>query len=87
MTGKGLDRGVVFQDFAQLFPWRTAQRNVEFGLEMKGISKEERKEIALRFLRLVNLKKFARSYPHDSPGECSSALPSPAPLRTIRRCC
>src|SRR5213594_5040130 len=68
VTGKGLDRGVVFQDFAQLFPWRTAQRNVEFGLEMKGIRKEEREEIALRFLRLVNLEKFARSYPHELSG-------------------
>ena len=35
ITGRGFDRGVVFQDFAQLFPWRTARRNVEFGLEMK----------------------------------------------------
>ena len=68
VTGKGLDRGIVFQDFAQLFPWRTAQRNVEFGLEMKGIRKEEREEIALRFLRLVNLEKFARSYPHELSG-------------------
>jgi NitT/TauT family transport system ATP-binding protein len=68
VMGKGLDRGIVFQDFAQLFPWRTAQRNIEFGLEMKGISKEERTEIALRFLRLVNLEKFARSYPHELSG-------------------
>ena len=68
VTGKGLDRGIVFQDFAQLFPWRTAQRNIEFGLEMKGIAKEERAEIALRFLRLVNLEKFARSYPHELSG-------------------
>src|SRR4029450_8652466 len=68
VTGKGLDRGIVFQDFAQLFPWRTAQRNIEFGLEMKGIAKEERAEISLRFLRLVNLEKFARSYPHELSG-------------------
>src|SRR6266513_3287037 len=68
VTGKGLDRGVVFQDFAQLFPWRTAQRNVDFGLEMKGLLKEESEEIALRFLRLVNLEKFARSYPHELSG-------------------
>jgi NitT/TauT family transport system ATP-binding protein len=68
VTGKGLDRGVVFQDFAQLFPWRTAQRNVEFGLEMKGIAKEERAQIARQFLRLVNLEKFARSYPHELSG-------------------
>jgi len=68
VKGKGLDRGIVFQDFAQLFPWRTAQRNIEFGLEMKGIMKEERAEIALKFLRLVNLEKFARSYPHELSG-------------------
>ncbi len=68
VTGKGLDRGIVFQDFAQLFPWRTAQRNVEFGLEMKGVPREERGGIALRFLRLVKLEKFARSYPHQLSG-------------------
>jgi len=68
VTGKGLDRGIVFQDFAQLFPWRTAQRNVEFGLEMKRLSSGERAETALRFLRLVNLEKFARSYPHELSG-------------------
>src|SRR5215510_105328 len=42
VAGHGTDRGVVFQDFAQLFPWRTALGNVAFGLEMKGMPKEER---------------------------------------------
>src|SRR5207237_9873576 len=65
VTGKGLDRGVVVRDFAQLFPWRTAQRNVEFGLEMKGIRKEKREEIALRFLRRGNLEKVCRCYRED----------------------
>src|SRR5918997_2424770 len=51
VTGHGTDRGVVFQDFAQLFPWRTALGNVAFGLEMKGIGKAERDEIALQQLR------------------------------------
>src|SRR5690348_18176359 len=37
VSGQGLDRGVVFQDFAQLFPWRTAIGNVAFGLEMKNL--------------------------------------------------
>ena len=37
VKGYGMDRGVVFQDFAQLFPWRTALGNVTFGLEMKGV--------------------------------------------------
>ena len=68
VTGRGLDRGVVFQDFAQLFPWRTAQRNVEFGLEMKRVGRAERAESARRFLRLVNLEKFANAYPHELSG-------------------
>src|SRR3989337_866507 len=68
ITGHGQDRGVVFQDFAQLFPWRTALGNVAFGLEMKGIPKAERDEIALQQLRLVKLEKFARSFPHHLSG-------------------
>jgi NitT/TauT family transport system ATP-binding protein len=68
VTGHGLDRGVVFQDFAQLFPWRTALGNVTFGLEMKGVGKAEREEIALKQLELVKLEKFARSYPHHLSG-------------------
>src|ERR671924_301338 len=68
VTGHGLDRGVVFQDFAQLFPWRTALGNVTFGLEMKGMGKAERERIALEQLRLVKLEKFARSYPHHLSG-------------------
>lgn len=68
VTGYGMDRGVVFQDFAQLFPWRTALGNVAFGLEMKGIAKTERDEIALRQLALVKLDKFAQSYPHHLSG-------------------
>jgi len=66
--GQGLDRGVVFQDFAQLFPWRTALGNVTFGLEMKGIGKAEREAIAREQLRLVKLEKFAQSYPHHLSG-------------------
>ena len=68
VKGQGLDRGVVFQDFAQLFPWRTAQRNVEFGLEMRGVGAVERAETARRFLKLVDLERFARSYPHELSG-------------------
>jgi NitT/TauT family transport system ATP-binding protein len=68
ITGYGQDRGVVFQDFAQLFPWRTALGNVTFGLEMKGVPKEERETIALEQLRLVKLEKFSRSYPHHLSG-------------------
>ena len=68
VTGRGFDRGVVFQDFSQLFPWRTAQRNVEFGLEMKGVAVSERVQTARRFLALVNLEAFAGAYPHELSG-------------------
>jgi NitT/TauT family transport system ATP-binding protein len=68
VTGHGMDRGVVFQDFAQLFPWRTALGNVCFGLEMKGVAKEEREKIAREQLRLVKLEKFTNSYPHHLSG-------------------
>jgi NitT/TauT family transport system ATP-binding protein len=68
VRGHGTDRGIVFQDFAQLFPWRTALGNVAFGLEMKGMGKSEREEIALKQLRLVKLEKFAHSYPHHLSG-------------------
>ncbi len=63
-----LDRGIVFQDFAQLFPWRTARRNVEFGLEIRGLPAPQRREVAMRFLRLVRLEKFADAYPSQLSG-------------------
>jgi NitT/TauT family transport system ATP-binding protein len=68
LVGLSQNRGVVFQDFAQLFPWRTARRNVEFGLEMRGVAPAERRETALRFLKLVKLEKFSDAYPHELSG-------------------
>jgi ABC-type nitrate/sulfonate/bicarbonate transport system ATPase subunit len=68
VKGHGQDRGVVFQDFAQLFPWRTALGNVAFGLEMKGVGKKDREDIAKKQLALVKLEKFANSYPHHLSG-------------------
>jgi NitT/TauT family transport system ATP-binding protein len=62
------NRGVVFQDFAQLFPWRTARHNVEFGLEIRKLDKTTRERTALDFLRLVGLEKFADVYPHQLSG-------------------
>lgn len=68
LNGSRQNRGVVFQDFAQLFPWRTARYNVEFGLEMRKIDKTTREKTALNFLRLVGLEKFADVYPHQLSG-------------------
>lgn len=60
--------GVVFQDFSQLFPWRTVLSNVEFGLEVRGMKKQERQELAMYYLKLVRLEKFAHSFPHQLSG-------------------
>ncbi|MCP1845823.1 NitT/TauT family transport system ATP-binding protein [Bradyrhizobium sp. USDA 4524] len=67
VTGPALDRGVVFQQYA-LFPWRTALKNVEFGLEAKGIAQRKRADIAMRFLAMVGLAEFAERYPHELSG-------------------
>jgi ABC-type nitrate/sulfonate/bicarbonate transport system ATPase subunit len=68
VNGSGGDRGFVFQDFAQLFPWRTAQGNVEFGLEVRKMPAAERREVARRHLRLMHLEAFASAFPHQLSG-------------------
>ncbi|MER6006119.1 ABC transporter ATP-binding protein [Nonomuraea angiospora] len=67
VTGPGLDRGIVFQQYA-LFPWRTAQSNVEFGLEAKGVPRKERARRAREHLALVGLAGFEERYPHELSG-------------------
>ncbi|MDR1063016.1 MAG: ABC transporter ATP-binding protein [Azoarcus sp.] len=67
IAGPSLDRGVVFQQYA-LFPWLTAQGNVEFGLEAKGVPAAERRETARRFLGLVGLAGFESHHPHELSG-------------------
>jgi len=60
-------KGMVFQEFA-LFPWRTVQKNVEFGLEYKGLPPEERKELSKKFISMVGLSGYENSYPHQLSG-------------------
>src|SRR5207245_7009762 len=67
VTGPGLDRAVVFQQYA-LFPWRTARANVEFGLEAQGVRRRERTAKAREFLELVGLSGFEERYPHELSG-------------------
>ena len=67
INGTGTDRGVVFQQYA-LFPWLTVKKNVEFGLKLKGLSKEECDAIAMKYLKMVELEKFADSYPKELSG-------------------
>jgi NitT/TauT family transport system ATP-binding protein len=58
ITGPDIDRGMVFQGYA-LFPWLSVIGNVEFGLENKGVPRNERRDIAMRYLGMVGLKEFS----------------------------
>lgn len=64
IQGAGPDRMVMFQE-AALFPWLKVVDNVEYGMKIKGISKRERKERAMHYLRMVHLTRFAAAYPHE----------------------
>jgi len=67
VTAPGRERCMVFQQFG-LLPWRTVLSNVEFGLEIEGTPKEERREISEKYLELVGLKGFESYYPHQISG-------------------
>lgn len=63
----GVDRAMMFQDSA-LFPWLKVIDNVEFGMKMAGVSKAERREKAMKYLKMVHLTKFKDSYVHELSG-------------------
>ena len=67
VTAPGHDRCMVFQQFG-LLPWRTVLSNVEFGLEIEGMAREERRAVAEKYLELVGLKGFESYYPHQISG-------------------
>lgn len=67
VTGPGKGKGVVFQQYA-LYPWLTVEKNVEFGLRMKGVDKKKRREIAQKYIKIVGLERFAKSYPKELSG-------------------
>jgi len=67
IAGPGPDRGVIFQEFS-LYPWRTVLGNVVWGLEVQGMPRAERTEIAERFLEMVGLSTFRDLYPAELSG-------------------
>ena len=67
VTGPGPDRGMVFQTYT-LFPWMSVEDNIKFGLKLKNMPKDKQEEIAKRYLKIIGLEKFAKSYPKELSG-------------------
>lgn len=67
IRGTGTERGVVFQQYA-LFPWMTVQKNVEFGLKLRKLPKDQVREIADKYIEMVDLSRFKNHYPKELSG-------------------
>lgn len=67
VNGPGAERGVVFQQYA-LFPWLTVKKNVEFGLQLKKLPKEEIQRISDHYIEMVELQDFKNAYPKELSG-------------------
>ena len=75
VTKPGIDRIMVFQDFNQLFPWKTVRKNIEYPLKINGMKdKAEREKIAQEHLELVGLKDYGNFYPHQLSGGMKQKL-------------
>jgi NitT/TauT family transport system ATP-binding protein len=59
--------GMIFQDYS-LYPWRTVNENIAFGLELRGVGKVERDKIGDGYLELAGLAGFGNSYPYELSG-------------------
>jgi len=65
----GVNRAIGYVTQADnLYPWRTLRQNVEFPLEVRSVSKRERRERAERLIHRVGLAGFENSYPHELSG-------------------
>jgi NitT/TauT family transport system ATP-binding protein len=67
ITGPGPERGMVFQEYA-LFPWMTVEKNIAFGLEIKGMAQAEIRQRVDQLLAMLSLSDFRHRYPKDLSG-------------------
>ena len=69
VTKPSPERMMVFQDYNQLFPWKTVEKNIQYPLKMKGIrDKAKRKQISDEYLKKVGLDGYQKYYPHELSG-------------------
>ncbi|ELZ43144.1 ABC transporter-related protein [Halorubrum californiense DSM 19288] len=67
VTGPGLDRGMVFQEYA-LFPWRTVRGNIRFGLDRPACDCPDCEARVKELVDLVGLDGFEDAYPKELSG-------------------
>ncbi len=67
ITGPDPKMAMIFQEYS-LYPWRNVFDNIAFGLEVRGIPKEERHSAATRYIELVGLTGFENSFPYELSG-------------------
>lgn len=67
VNAPGPDRGMVFQEYA-LFPWMTVEKNIAFGLEIKGVGKAEIQQKVNMLLGMLGLADFKQRFPKDLSG-------------------
>jgi NitT/TauT family transport system ATP-binding protein len=67
VAGPNPRMAMIFQEYS-LYPWRNVEENVMLGLEIRGVKKTEREEIAKNYLELVGLKGFGSSFPYELSG-------------------
>jgi NitT/TauT family transport system ATP-binding protein len=69
VTAPGIDRVMVFQDFAQLFPWKTVRQNILFPLRVSvRLPRDEADRRCREAIELVGLRGFENAYPHQLSG-------------------
>lgn len=69
VTKPSTDRIMVFQDYNQLFPWKTVEGNIHYPLRLQGIrDKAELKERSDAVLKKVGLDGYQKFYPHELSG-------------------
>ena len=64
----GPDRALVFQEFDQLFPWRSVLDNVAYPLRVNGSGRRDAEKRAHEFLALTHLERAAHRHPHELSG-------------------
>jgi len=67
VTGPGPERGMVFQEYA-LFPWMTVEKNIAFGLEIKGMAQAQIDSKVDQLLHMLSLSDFKNRFPKDLSG-------------------